>query len=180
MAQWPGIKFYFDDIPSIEMLGDEIGEFFLGCMKYGQTGEEPMFSGASRILWPMMKSKIDRDRKKYEDTCKTNAYNRYKGSCKGELLSQDEWEEQIYLPRLTTVNDRQRSSPTVNVTGDVTGDVNVAGDENFDENFSFTENEKDDGKGKRGKPRALRPLPDDEDARFERRRAELLAQIEGI
>lgn len=172
MAQWSGMKFYFDDIASIEQLEyAEVGEFFLGCMRYGATGEIPKFKGAARIIWPLIKTKIDRDHKKYDDTCQTNAYNRYKGVCayKGETpLSQEEWETTIYLPRLTSVNECQPSSPNVTVDGNVNCTVN------------FTEDVDGEGSGgRRGRTSTLHPLPEDEEAKFERMKAERIDQLRG-
>lgn len=176
MGKRPGITFYFDDLPSIEQLENEVGEFFVGCMKYGETGEIPQFKGASRILWPMMKSKIDRDCKKYDETCKTNAYNRYKGICKdkGEVhLPQEEWEATVYSQRLTSVDGGQPSSPT--------------GTGTEKETKTLTEKEEEDEKGagegsggRRGRTNPLKPLEGDSDAEaeFEKIRQRKIQELE--
>ena len=38
------------------------------ALKYSAHGEEPELSGSERYTWPLIKSQIDRDNAKYDDT----------------------------------------------------------------------------------------------------------------
>lgn len=78
MAERPGIMFYFDLLPSLQMLtAEETGKLFLAAMEYGASGTEPDFSGAIGAIWLIIKQKVDADGAKYAKKCVGNAYNTY-------------------------------------------------------------------------------------------------------
>lgn len=120
MAERPGIMFYFDLEPALSMLTDsEAGQLFRAAMEYGHFGVIPELAGMAAMAWAFVKPKIDRDNEAYRQKCKDNAYNRYKGVCKdrGEIpLSKEVWEERVYSPSLTLVDNGSNSSPTTEGT----------------------------------------------------------------
>lgn len=120
MAERPGIMFYFDVEPALEMLSnEEAGQLFKAAMQYGHYGVAPEFDGLVAMAWSFVQPKIDRDNEAYKQKCMDNSYNRYRGVCKDrgtEPLDKAVWAEQIYLPSLTNVNNGCNPSPTTTVT----------------------------------------------------------------
>ena len=72
---------YFDWDEAFEYLDDsEVGEIFRALFKYAKEGIVPEFSHKSlNAVFSFMRSTLDRDRKAYEDRCKTNKANGQKG-----------------------------------------------------------------------------------------------------
>lgn len=67
---------YHSFLEDMEQLGDaERGRLFTALLEYSKTGTAPELRGNERILFPAMRGKIDRDRKRYEDTCQKNREN---------------------------------------------------------------------------------------------------------
>lgn len=57
----------------------EFGRLTRAMIRYNTTGEVPEFTGNERLIWPIIQSQIDRDRKAYEKRCEKNRRNGQKG-----------------------------------------------------------------------------------------------------
>ena len=91
----PGVMIYFEIIPLIEELDAEsAGRLFLAILKYSQYGEIPNLSGFERVIWPFIKSLVDRDSVRYETKHKQKQWAVYCRDTKrkGETpLSFEDW-----------------------------------------------------------------------------------------
>ena len=62
---------YHSFLKAIEPLNDaERGRLFTACLEYSMTGKAPELRGNERFIFPSWQSQMDRDKEKYEDTCK--------------------------------------------------------------------------------------------------------------
>lgn len=92
MAKLTGFIFQDGYLEPLAKLSDqELGRLVRALAKYHMTGEEQELAGRESIAYDFIKADIDRIEQDYATKCETNRNN-----------------------RLTTVNDRQRSSTTVN------------------------------------------------------------------
>ena len=80
MLQMPYVCLYLDYLDSFRELSDvACGKLIKAMLHYAHTGEELRLTGAARILWPSVRSQMDRDARKYQDRCETNRINGAKG-----------------------------------------------------------------------------------------------------
>lgn len=78
MKERPGVMLYFDNADCIEELPDaEAGLLLKGVMHYGLAGLEPQFNGALKLVWLMLKPKLDRDAERYFRACRQKSYAVY-------------------------------------------------------------------------------------------------------
>ena len=62
MAEMTYIKFYIDDLESLEALTyEEKGRLYEAMLLYASTGEKPDLVGNERFVFPVMKTRIDRE-----------------------------------------------------------------------------------------------------------------------
>ena len=105
------ICLYFSYLDYIAPLNDEErGRLLTAILQYGATGEEPEMAGNERMVFPAIRSQIDRDAIKYGERCKRNSQNirnRWKGPRSG-----DESECEPIQPN-TNEYDRIRSNTNV-------------------------------------------------------------------
>ncbi len=75
------LQVFTDFVKDMEGLSDtEAGRLFRAMLKYADTGEELSLRGAEKILWPVAKKGIDKQREAYARRCavnKQNITNRY-------------------------------------------------------------------------------------------------------
>ena len=57
----------------------QLGRLVRAMLAYGATGEEPVFDGCERYVWPMLKDQLDRDLESYWQRCEKNRANAAKG-----------------------------------------------------------------------------------------------------
>lgn len=77
-----GILVYLEDYSAIQQLSlEERGQLFTAMLEYGNGAviESSDLTGGSHYLWPLFKSRIDAQFKKYEETCERNRKNRASG-----------------------------------------------------------------------------------------------------
>ena len=106
----PGFMIYADDWSNYmsDYNPEEVGEMLKALLGYFLTGEVTEFADRGmRQFFRQAAKAIDFDRKRYDNKCLQNAYNRFCGLWKKqnkdvEPPSFEEWK--------TTVNDRQESS----------------------------------------------------------------------
>lgn len=71
------IKVFTDFAKNLEPLSDaECGRLLRSMLEYAETGAIPELRGNERFVWPLAKSKIDRDAAEYAEMCKRNKRNR--------------------------------------------------------------------------------------------------------
>ena len=93
----PGIMIYFEICPCLEMMTiREKGELLDALLSYGQTGEDPPLKGRLYILWPLIRDRLDRDTKRYENIVMRNKYASYAKSAGKGKLSYEDWKAQNY------------------------------------------------------------------------------------
>lgn len=64
----------------------ERGRLMTAMLSYAGTGEEPVFSGNERYIWPTIQAQIDRDQRAYEEKCEKNRRNGAKGGRPGKRM----------------------------------------------------------------------------------------------
>ena len=80
MSELTYICVYLDQIHTLAPLShDARGRLLLAMLHYAATGEEQKLTGSARILWPLFRNQIDRDREKYQARCEKNRMNGHKG-----------------------------------------------------------------------------------------------------
>jgi len=57
----------------------EMGRLTRAMLTYLRSGEEPVFTGNERFMWPMLKDQLDRDQSAFLERCETNRHNGRKG-----------------------------------------------------------------------------------------------------
>ena len=71
---------YLDYLESFQGLSDAaVGKLARAMLQYCNTGETSRLTGPAGILWPSIRSQMDRDMKKYQERCETNRINGAKG-----------------------------------------------------------------------------------------------------
>ena len=116
--EMPGFLMYLEDIGALSLLTDaQMGALVRGLAAYVAEGRE--MSQADTLLctcFMMLKTKLERDRRRYEERCAVNALNRRQGSKKQGAASAE-------AEKTTTVDDRPINiTKTVNVTETVDAD----------------------------------------------------------
>ena len=110
----PGFMIYAEDWAAYteDFNDEELGRMLRALLAYFDTQEQPSFSDRGmRQFFRLASRGIDLDIKRYNERCRQNAYNRYKGACKQQHekpMSYEEW--------LTNVDDRGPSSTNVTNT----------------------------------------------------------------
>ena len=110
----PGFMIYAEDWAAYteDFNDEELGRMLRALLAYFDTQEQPCFSDRGmRQFFRLASRGIDLDIKRYNERCRQNAYNRYKGACKQQHekpMSYEEW--------LTNVDDRGPSSTIVTNT----------------------------------------------------------------
>ena len=94
----PGIFLWNEFLPAFEEMDPQsVKEIIVSAMKYGNGDEVQDPAGTEcRIVWTLLKSKLDVNQKHYSKTCENRAYGRYCQSMKDngkEPLSREEWDE---------------------------------------------------------------------------------------
>lgn len=70
------ICLYFSYLDYIAPLNDEErGRLLTALLEYGATGQEPKMAGNERLVFPAIRSQIDRDTEKYKHQCARNSEN---------------------------------------------------------------------------------------------------------
>ncbi len=78
----PGVMLYFDTQCLFENMDSEDGmALILAMINYAKSGEEPELEGIPQCVWPMLASKIDRDRQNYEETREKRKYAAFVKQC---------------------------------------------------------------------------------------------------
>ena len=80
--QRPGVMIYFEIIPVLaEMTDQQVGQFLRAALLYARDGVQPEFTDvALRMVWPMVKTRLDADGERYAAVSAVNsAKRRYAG-----------------------------------------------------------------------------------------------------
>lgn len=75
--EYPGFLLYFDRVEGmVEVFDDEkLGAAFRAMYEYARCGKEPeSMDQALAVVWPTLKSMLDRDRENYNIKCDQGAY----------------------------------------------------------------------------------------------------------
>ncbi len=112
MAERPGFMIYFDFAPALAKLtDDEAGKLFKAIMDYASMGIVSEIEGLCGFAFEMIRPRIDKDRKVYEEKCRKSSYTAYVREAKkrGEtFLEYGEW-----LAQKASVHDRAQSCTDV-------------------------------------------------------------------
>ena len=103
MKKKPGVMVYFDLRKMLKLLPDnEKGKLFEAILDYGETGEEGELSDTLRIVWPLIKVRLDSDSLQYDKKVVKRKYASYsrwtKEHCEKTLSYEDWLETQGYDP----------------------------------------------------------------------------------
>jgi len=175
MAQ-PGFMIYYDDWREFaeDYSDEELGQILRALFSYFDAHEETAFSDRGmRQFFRQATKGIDLDVRRYEDKCRQNAYNRYRGVCKQQHekpLSFEQW--------LREVNARHQASPipTTNnqlpeTNNQLSETSNQLSEMNIQKSAPISSTNESCA---RGFPEVYRPLSEDE---FEKRREAALASL---
>lgn len=70
------LKIYTDTLEALEELDDAAaGRLLRAMLLYRRDGEAPKLSGAERVLFPVFRAQIDREKTAYEEICRRNRKN---------------------------------------------------------------------------------------------------------
>ena len=76
----PYVCLYTSYLTSLAPYTDsQLGRLVRAMLAYGAAGEEPAFRGCERLIWPMLKDQLDRDKERYRQRCEQNRANGAKG-----------------------------------------------------------------------------------------------------
>lgn len=96
MKERPGVMIYFDNQECINALSDEdAGRLIKGLLNYAAHGVTPQFDGALKLVWLMLKPRLDYDAQRYLRLCRQKSYAVYcREQDKKQLPRQsfDEWQ----------------------------------------------------------------------------------------
>ena len=105
MSKKPGVMIYHDIKPSLELMTDEdCGVLFRAISEYSMNGTEPGLVGIPGAVFSFLRSKIDSDARKYEETCIKRRYAVYcrdERNAGREPKSMESWERIDALRRIT-------------------------------------------------------------------------------
>ena len=101
VSKKPGVMLYFELLPMFEQMElDHVGEITLAVLKYAQSSEDPTLnSDTTRLVWSLIKSRIDADSDRYRLACLKKKYagyiSRAKERGKSEILTFEEFAESV-------------------------------------------------------------------------------------
>ena len=76
--QRPGVMLYFDTWRALQYADlAEKGMLMEAMMDYGEYGVEPQLPMKLAQLWPFLRMSLDRDKERYEETCRKRSYAAY-------------------------------------------------------------------------------------------------------
>lgn len=190
MANRPGVMFYFDLIPALEMLDDaDAGRIFKAALEYGKCGTLPELCGMAAVAWAFIQPKIDRDGKSYQESVIDKKYAAYCSHVKaGQIkLERDEWYEKIYLQMSAPASKCQQVQPTTTISAPTSTTVSptasgtptaaITANKTSATNLTATATGKGDG-GRESTPSKLSTRMSDEV--FEQERSEWLRKLDEI
>ena len=99
---WAEFEKYFGVLGAVE-----VGRLILGAQEYAFHGTEPQFTGSERILWPVLKESIDKD-KAYNEKQQSN------GSKGGRPKKPNETQQNPEKPHI--VNRKQKTENIITTT----------------------------------------------------------------
>lgn len=80
MAQMTYVCLYLSYLDSLSDISDVArGRLMLAMLQYAASGQTPRLTGDAKVLWPMIRSQIDRDMVNYRKICDQNRSNGRKG-----------------------------------------------------------------------------------------------------
>lgn len=131
MKDRPGVMLYFDHQECIEELSDEeAGKLIKGTLQYAQKGTVPQFAGGLKLVWLMLKPRLDYDAQRYYKLCRQKSYAVYcREQEKKQLPKQtfDEWQAEQSLsddtecyPSTTTNTTTTPTATTATTTNTTT------------------------------------------------------------
>ena len=116
----------------MENLNDaECGRLWRACLEYSKSGTLLELRGNERILFPSMKSQIDRDIESYKSICDTNKQN---GSLGGQATATERYRTLPNAPRTPPKDKTKEKDKTKDNTKDESGAAAPVSD--FDKAFS--------------------------------------------
>lgn len=66
------LKLFYDQVDALAAYSnEEVGRLIRGAVCYARDGEQPVFTGNERFIWPTLKASIDRTNAEYDNLCKT-------------------------------------------------------------------------------------------------------------
>ncbi len=185
MANRPGVMFYFDLIPALEMMDDaDAGRIFKAALEYAKCGTLPELCGMAAVAWAFIQPKIDRDGESYQESVIDKKYAAYCSHLKAgqTRLERDEWYEQIYLQTPALASKCQQVQPTTSTATTATPTPPVSRTpipaittaETPAPNPTATAPGEGDGGGESTPPRLAAQMSDED---FERERAKRIQEL---
>ena len=79
MSEKPGVMIYFDMLDCLKQMTDrQAGLLFRCILEYASTGKEPEIPDSLRIIWPMLRMRMDTDHQRYKLKVLKSRYAIYK------------------------------------------------------------------------------------------------------
>lgn len=80
MAKMAYVCLYHSYLDNFSGLSDlDLGKLTRAMLRYSVTGQNPRLKGDAKIVWPLIRSQIDRDVEKYQQICEMNRIKGAKG-----------------------------------------------------------------------------------------------------
>lgn len=91
MAKMAYVCLYHSYLNTLEPLPEDAqARLLMAMLRYSALGRVPRLTGEAKVLWPMIRSQIDRDMQKYREKCETNRINGAKGGRASKTANADE------------------------------------------------------------------------------------------
>ena len=149
----PYVCLYASYLESLAPYSDaERGRLFTAMLSYAQTGQEPVFDGNERFLWPTLKSQIDRDAAAYQERREKNQINGRKGGRpKGQTAAE---KTERFFSKPKKPKEKEKENEKENEKEKEKEKENENEKENDMENERENEREKESGSGDGAPPPA--------------------------
>ena len=145
MLQMPYVCLYLDYLDSFRGLSDAAcGKLIKAMLHYAATGEESPLTGPARILWPSIRSQLDRDAKKYISRVEASRANGAKGGRppkNPEVIS--ETNGFLKKPRKPKEKEKEKDNKNNNDNNNDNANANEKENANEREKSDLKENEKE-------------------------------------
>lgn len=129
MAEKKSFQVYYDYEEHLELLSDEEkGRLLMAMLKYAKTGEVSDLEGATMMAFSFIRSQMDRDDAKYEETCRKNRKNGSKGGRPKETEQSSENPKNPTVIQETEQLSQEPKKPDTDT--DTDKDINLSSDAN--------------------------------------------------
>ena len=143
MKQMSFVCLYLDYLENFRLLSDAaVGKLVRAMLQYAITGEDTQLTGKAGVLWPTLRSQMDRDAEKYRERCETNRINAAKGGRPRKNQSVI-LETEGFFEKPKKPNEKENEKENINENININENKNDKDKENVKEKDRTKEKEKE-------------------------------------